>query len=323
MNRSSLKPRVVVLGAAGFIGFHLAKAFVNQGNHVIAVDNLVRGKTDKEFRELIADTDVTYLEMDLAIEANYLNLFQPGDLVFNCAALNGTQNFYSNPFRVIQNSAIPAIHAVKFAALAKVERYIYFGSSESYAGGLSLGLIEIPTPENVPLTVPDVTEVRWSYAASKTIGEVAAFAAQKEFGLEIQILRIHNIYGPRMGDKHVIPDLVGKFRTGDMSVHGAGETRSFFYIDDLVDVLVKLSGMIHVPEVLNIGSDREIEIQELAGLIAQEMDLESRIIPVEPFPGSVTRRCPNVHLLKSLIDYDETSLEVGIARTVKWYLESV
>lgn len=312
--------RIVVLGAAGFIGFHLAKSFVDNGYNVVGVDNFLRGKNDDPYLKLSNSANYKFVNLDLSIESSYSNLFQEGDLVYNCAALNGTQNFYSNPLSVIENSAIPAIYAAKNAGLAKVKRYTYFGSSESYAGGLSLGLIPIPTPENIPLTLPDVSEVRWSYAASKTMGEVAAFAAKKEFDLTIQILRIHNIYGPRMGDKHVIPDLIQKFACNDYSVHGVDETRSFFYIQDLIEVLLRLATLENVPEVLNVGSMSEIRIGDLAVMIARIMNTPGDIVPIEGFSGSVWRRCPDTSLLKSIVDLPETPLEMGLAKTIEWYV---
>jgi UDP-glucose 4-epimerase len=311
--------RIIVLGAAGFIGFHLAKRFVDSGYNVIGVDNFLRGTNDELQTQLCQMKNYKFVNLDLSQESEYKELLQQGDFVYNCAALNGTQNFYSNPLSVIENSAIPAIYAAKYAALAKVSRYTYFGSSESYAGGISLGLVPIPTPENIPLTLPDVSEIRWSYAASKTMGEVAAFAAKKEFGLTIQILRIHNIYGPRMGDKHVIPDLIERFGMNDFSVHGVDETRSFLYIQDLIDILISLSMMDSVPEVLNIGSMSEIRIGDLAILIARIMNVYGDIVPVEGFSGSVSRRCPDTSLLKSIVDFSETPLETGLLKTIEWY----
>ena len=311
--------RIIVLGAAGFIGFHLAKRFVDSGYNVVGVDNFLRGKNDELQMRLCQMKNYRFMNLDLSLESEYKELLQEGDFVYNCAALNGTQNFYSNPLSVIENSAIPAIYAAKYAALAKVSRYTYFGSSESYAGGILLGMVPIPTPENIPLTLPDVSEIRWSYAASKTIGEVAAFAAKKEFGLTIQILRIHNIYRPRMGDKHVIPDLIARFGMNDFSVHGVDETRSFLYIQDLIDILTSLSMMDSVPEVLNIGSMSEIRIGDLAIMIARIMNASGDIAPVEGFSGSVIRRCPDTSLLKSIVNFSETPLEAGLSKTIEWY----
>ena len=323
MTMGRRNPRIVILGAAGFIGFHLAKRLVESGENVVGVDNYLRGKNDEPQMQLSSMKNYKFVNLDLSAEAEYRGLFNQGDLVYNCAAFNGTQNFYSSPLSVIENSAIPAIYAAKHAALAKVNRYTYFGSSESYAGGLSLGLVPIPTPEMIPLTIPDVSEVRWSYAASKTLGEVASFAAKKEFGLTIQILRIHNIYGPRMGDKHVLPDLIEKFRNKDFSVHGIDETRSFFFIEDLIDVLLRLAIMKSVPEVLNIGSINEIRIGDLANLIAKLMNVPDGIVPVEGFSGSVKRRCPDTSTLKSIVDFAETPLETGLAKTIEWYLHNL
>jgi len=314
--------RFVVLGAAGFIGFHLVKRLLESGHNVVGVDNFLRGKSDEFQTELASLENYRFINLDLTVEAAYYELFQQGDCVYNCAALNGTQNFYSSPFSVIENSAIPAIYAAKYAGLANVGRYTYFGSSESYAGGLSLGLVPIPTPERIPLTLPEVTEVRWSYATSKTMGEVAAFAAKKELGLNVQVLRIHNIYGPRMGDKHVIPDLIDKFRKNDFSVHGVDETRSFFYIKDLIDVLLALSDMDSVPEILNVGSMSEIRIGDLANLIANLLGSPGDIVPVEGFSGSVLRRCPDTSLLKSLFNFTETPIRAGLSTTIEWYLEN-
>lgn len=320
MTTRALSPRIVILGAAGFIGFQLAKRLVESGQNVVGVDNFLRGKNDKLQSELSNARNYRFVNLDLTVESEYTGLFNQHDFVYNCAAFNGTQNFYSNPLSVIENSAIPAIYAAKYAALAKVNRYIYFGSSESYAGGLSLGLVPIPTPEMIPLTIPDVSEVRWSYATSKTIGEIASFAAKKELGLTIQILRIHNIYGPRMGDKHVMPDLIEKFQNKDFTVHGVDETRSFFFIEDLIDVLLDLSMLESVPEVLNIGSMNEVRIGDLANLIAKLMNISDGIVPVEGFSGSVLRRCPDTSLLKSIVEFTETPLEVGLAKTIEWYL---
>jgi nucleoside-diphosphate-sugar epimerase len=153
------------------------------------------------------------------------------------------------------------------------------------------------------------------------MGEVAAFAAKKELGLKVQVLRIHNIYGPRMGDKHVIPDLIDKFRKNDFSVHGVDETRSFFYIKDLIDVLLALSEMDSVPEILNVGSMSEIRIGDLANLIANFLGTPGDIVPVEGFSGSVLRRCPDTSLLKSLLNFTETPIRVGLSTTIEWYLE--
>jgi nucleoside-diphosphate-sugar epimerase len=270
-------------------------------------------------------SNVKYKNLDLSIEANYKNLFKKEDIVINCAALNGTQNFYTSPTRVLRNSAVTAILAAEFAASVGVQKYIYLGSSESYAGGLKLKLFHLPTPEDVPLTIPDIRNSRWSYGISKTIGEMATISNHSEFNLNYLILRLHNIYGPRMGIKHVIPDLVHRFKSNDGGVYGLNESRSFLFIEDFVTIFLKIlsSESIENNTTYNIGSQKEVLIEDLAIMIKNHMKSEVSIYSLGNFEGSVLRRCPDTSRIRSQISYMETSLEIGISKTVDWYLNSI
>lgn len=317
--------RIVILGAAGFIGFHLAK-FLNQtcDLEILLIDNLVRGQKDTEFKKLIKSNQINFKQLDLSIETNFHDLFTNRDVVLNCAAFNGTQNFYEKPVEVIRHTAISAVLAAEYSAKAQVEKYIYFGSSESYAGGVTKGYTKVPTVEDVPLIITDVNNPRWSYAASKTLGEVATIANHHQSKMNYIILRVHNIYGPRMGFKHVIPDLIHKFSLGNMEVHGVHETRAFFYINDLTKILFEFifNDKIINNCIYNIGSSNEISVQKLSELILQEMQIDSSIIPVSSFVGSVERRCPDTSFLRSQVEYSETKLSDGIRDTLSWYRKS-
>jgi len=316
------KQRIVILGAAGFIGYHLAM-FLNKNCElkILLVDNFIRGKNDVEFKELIKSNRITFKELDLTQENTFIDLFTSNDIVINCAALNGTQNFYEKPVQVIRNSAISAAYAAEYCSKAKVKKYLYFASSESYAGGVAMGYTQVPTTENIPLLIQDVYNPRWSYAASKTLGEVATIANHHQYNLQFIILRIHNVYGPRMGLKHVIPDLIHKFSSGNMQVHGVSETRAFFYINDLNKILYEFvfNEKITSNLVYNVGSTNEISILELANIILKEMKIDLEIEPVDAFIGSVPRRCPDTSLLRSQINYAETDLIVGLRETISWY----
>jgi UDP-glucose 4-epimerase len=313
MTKPNNQQRIVVLGAAGFIGFHLAKALAQiPGLKVRLVDNFVRGRNDDEWKNLLLLPNVEFVFGDLTRDSSYEGLFHEGDQVFNCVALNGTQNFYERPFDVIENSAIPSILAAKYASIARVQRYFYFGSSESYAGGLGLGIVSLPTPEDVPHIFPDLMQTRWSYGVSKSVGEYATEASRNQYGLETCILRIHNIYGPRMGDKHVIPDLADKFSRGIGEVFGLDETRCFMFIDDLVSAVLQLRLLQALPKVINIGSSHEVSIEFLASLIKSNLGADLEIVDVGHFLGSVRRRVPDISLLRSLVTIHETPLEVGV-----------
>ena len=314
--------RVVILGAAGFIGYHLAKSLAVEAKvDLLLVDNFIRGANDEDFLKLSGLQNVNFAELDLSTESSFENLFNKSDLVINCAALNGTQNFYQVPLDVMLNTGISAFFAARYAALAQVHKYIYLGSSESYAGGVNLGFVGVPTSESVPLVIENVENIRWSYSLGKTFGEIACYSANSQLGLNFQILRIHNIYGPRMGNKHVIPDLIEKFRLGNMDVPGHGESRAFMYIDDLVGVVrFLIANENNDIKLMNVGSQTETLIKILAEKIAKVLEIEKAIKPLESWPGSVKRRLPDTSLLRSIYAFDETSLDEGLGRTISWYL---
>lgn len=314
--------RVVILGAAGFIGYHLAKSLAVEAKvDLLLVDNFIRGANDEDFLKLSGLQNVNFAELDLSKESSFENLFNKSDLVINCAALNGTQNFYQVPLDVMLNTGISAFFAARYAALAQVHKYIYLGSSESYAGGVNLGFVGVPTSESVPLVIENIENIRWSYSLGKTFGEIACYSANSQLGLNFQILRIHNIYGPRMGNKHVIPDLIEKFRLGNMEVPGHGESRAFMYIDDLVGVVrFLIANENNDIKLMNVGSQTETLIKILAEKIAKVLEIEKAIKPLESWPGSVKRRLPDTSLLRSMYAFDETSLDEGLDKTISWYL---
>lgn len=317
--------RIVILGAAGFIGYHIAKSLATEAKiDLLLVDNFLRGTKDGDFIRLSGLQKVKFIELDLSKESSFDGLFQKSDLVINCAALNGTQNFYQVPLDVMINSGVSALYAARYTALAQVQKYIYMGSSESYAGGVNLGFVDVPTREDVPLVIENVENTRWSYSLGKTFGEIACYAANSQLGLNFQILRIHNIYGPRMGNKHVIPDLIEKFRLGNMDVPGHRETRAFMYIDDLVEVVKYL--IVHDNkeiQLMNVGSQTETLIKTLAERIAKGLNINLPINPLESWPGSVKRRLPDTSLLRSIYAFKETSLDEGLDKTISWYLNNI
>jgi nucleoside-diphosphate-sugar epimerase len=321
MNSKS-NQRIIILGAAGFIGYHLSKSIQKLSNiNLILVDNFVRSARDDDFNALTLFENVQFTEKDLSIQDSYSNLFQQGDIVVNCVAFNGTNNFYKNPVDVVRHSAITAIYAAEYAAKARVSKYLYFGSAESYAGGINLGFANVPTAENVPLIIDNPRNVRWSYAASKTMGEIASVANLNQYGLDAKIFRVHNIYGPRMGFDHVVPDLVRNFIAGNFEVHGINESRAFMYIDDLVFVVTRFIFTDELDDnlIYHIGSTQETKIQDLADLILKTLEIKQAVIPVPGLEGSVLRRVPDTSLLKRRFAFRETDLKDGIRSYVDWF----
>jgi UDP-glucose 4-epimerase len=315
--------KILVTGAAGFIGYHLALKLAEDGHTVLCADNYVRGEDDALYRGLIARGNVESHAIDLADMNAVERLPSDVDAVFHMAALNGTQNFYERPLDVVRCCTLPTLNLLqKYCPLGRLRRFVYAGTSESYASTVTRFNWPVPTSEDVPLSIDNVFNPRWSYAASKLHGEVATIAACAQYKTDFTIIRYHNAYGPRMGDKHVIPDFYARARKNVFELYGHEDTRSFIYIDDAVRATLALSECkAAAGEVVNVGGSREIVIRELAGLMMKQMGRDDPVV-LHPSPaGSVRRRCPDLRKLQELIGFrEEWTLEAGLRETATFYL---
>ena len=316
--------KILVTGAAGFLGFALAsKLAEDPSNHVVATDNFVRGERDEAYLALSSKPNVEAVELDLS-ELDQVRMLPPDvQVIFHMAALNGTQNFYERPFEVVRCCTLPTMHLLDVYGPSKaLTRFVYAGSSEAYASTVTLFNWEVPTAEDVPLGVADVFNVRWSYGGSKMHGEIACIAAADHYKLPITIVQFHNAYGPRMGDKHVIPDFYNRASKGVFELYGYADTRSFIYVDDAVRATIELALVTDAQgQVVNVGGSDEIRIEDLGHKMMAAARLHGDIV-LHPSPaGSVKRRAPKLDKLRALIGYSPRwSLEDGLAATARHYL---
>ena len=274
---------------------------------------------DKLYEELTKDEGFNHLEIDLNVPFADQSL-PKFDYVFHFAALNGTGNFYTQPFSVIKAGILPTINLLDFLTTSKPKKIIYAGTSESYAGAIELFDYIVPTPEEVPLVVSDVKNPRWSYAAAKTLSEVTVASVAQAEEFNFNIVRFHNVYGPRMGKSHVIPELMLRFKKNDFTIFGGENSRSFIYVDDAVDALILLlndSKLIN--EIVNIGNEDLIRIYDLAILIQETLQIQGKIV-VEGAPsGSPMLRCPNTKRLRSIGYKSKVELKEGLQKTLVFY----
>ena len=315
--------KALILGGAGFIGYHLAARLVSEGHAVTLVDDLSRGRRDREVEALCLRPGVALAQADLTRHDALGGLPRRWDQVYMLAAVVGVRNVETDPARVVRVNTLSLMHLLDW--LGPESGVLFFAStSETYAGGVSAGLVPTPTPEDVPLSVPDVAAPRFAYAASKILGEAAVIHTARARGLRAVIGRFHNVYGPRMGADHVIPELSLRAlrREDPFRVYGADQRRAFCHVSDAVEAMLRIMGLEAAwGQVINIGNDtEETRIEDLARLVLREAGFEPKLDRVPAPAGSVARRCPDIGRLRALTGFvPKVSLEAGVRETFAWY----
>jgi nucleoside-diphosphate-sugar epimerase len=295
----------------------------NSANSVVVVDNFVRGERDALYEKLILRHNVEEFTTDLSNMDQVKSLPTDIDYLFHMAALNGTENFYTRPFDVLRHCTLPTMHLLEhFGPVEKLRRFVYAGTSEAYASTVSDFGWEVPTAEDVPLAITDVFNARWSYGASKLHGEIATVSAATNFSMPFTIIRYHNAYGPRMGDKHVIPDFLERAKRNIFELHGYDDTRSFIYVDDAVQATIGLAFSERAAgQVVNVGGADEIRIEDLGKLMMKIVGARGELKLFPSPSGSVKRRAAKLEKLQSILGYRPSwSLEAGLRETAAYYL---
>lgn len=314
--------RVLVTGGTGFIGSAVVRGLLARGAWVRVLDNQSRGTA----RRLLG-LDVDLVEGDIRDAQTVADAVRGTDLVCHLAAVNGTEFFYSKP-DVVLEVAIKGMVNVMDACIANgVRQLAVTSSSEVYQRAPM-----IPTPEDTPLFVPDLSNPRYSYGGGKIATELLAYHCGPGRFDRVAIVRPHNVYGPDMGWEHVIPQLT--LRLLDMpeateaapqpfTIQGTGEeTRAFVYVDDFVDGFLRVVALGTGRTVYNVGTDVEVAIRDVVALVAGALGRHIIIAPGPLQSGSTDRRCPDISRVRALGFAPRVSLPEGIAATVAWYQDN-
>jgi nucleoside-diphosphate-sugar epimerase len=317
---------VLVTGGAGFIGFHLAKKLLRDGYTVDLVDNLARGRLDDDLKQLLTHPQARLIEADLTDPGTFGALRSDYDEIYHLAAVIGVKNVMEQPDRVLRVNAGGTLNLLEWVrdTQGRLRRFLFSSTSEVYSGTLRHYGIPIPTPETVPLTIDDVQSPRATYAISKILGEAACHAFLHRYGTPFTIIRYHNVYGPRMGFAHVIPELMLRARAAEdeLKVYSPDHTRAFCYVDDAVEATIRLAeSRMALGEIIHVGNpSEEISIRVLADRIMGIVRPGLRIRPLENQPGSPSRRCPSTDKMGRLTSFQpRVSLEAGLRKTWRWY----
>lgn len=298
---------ILVTGGAGNVGGGLVKRLVlNENNFVVIVDNLITGSKSKlpsrSFKNwLFINCDVNRLDEISVVMATY-----QFDIVFHYAALVGVKRTLENPISVL-NDIKGIENILTLSKNTGVKRVFYSSSSEVYGEPVSLPQIEDITPLNSKLP----------YAIVKNVGEAYFKSFKSYFDLDFTIFRFFNTYGPNQSEDFVVKKFLEKAKMNeDITIYGDGlQTRTFCFIDDNVNATIKaLDENLGINETINIGSDNEITILELAKICIEKTNSKSKIIHFPPLPeGDMTRRKPDLHKMINILRYiPQITIEQGI-----------
>jgi nucleoside-diphosphate-sugar epimerase len=314
--------RFLVTGGTGFIGRALVKSLLEKGAIVRSLDNDSRGSREKlgNIADQIEMVTGDIRDLDVVKKAVH-----GMDCVCHLAYINGTEFFYTKPELILEVAVKGMMNLLDACIVENVKDFILASSSEVYQTPEV-----IPTDESATLVVPDVLNPRFSYGGGKIISELLAINYGRKFFNRMIIFRPHNVYGPDMGNEHVVPQFALRMKEAidkqpygkiEFKIQGSGEeTRSFIFIDDFSKALLSVIEKGKHLNIYHIGTEEEISVKQLATMVANVCDREIEIMPGNLLQGSTSRRCPNTTKLKYLGFEKETNLEKGISQTVKWYL---
>ncbi|MCD6093864.1 MAG: SDR family oxidoreductase [Candidatus Omnitrophica bacterium] len=304
--------RILVTGGAGFIGSHLCKRFIEQGNKVICIDNFITG-TKKNIEELLHSSNFKLIERDISIP---LYIEEDLDWVLHFASLASPKHYLNYPIKTLKSGLLGTYNCLGLAKEKKA-KFFLASTSEVY-GDPSIH----PQPEEYWGNVNPIG-LRSCYDESKRAAEALTYAYMRQHNLDVRVARIFNSYGPNMqaDDGRVVSNFIVQALKGkDLTVYGEGnQTRSFCYINDLIEGILKMMEVDYkLP--LNLGSSSEFKIIEVANLVLKSTNSNSKI-KFLPLPeDDPKRRKPDISKAKKILNWQpRVSLEEGLKKTIEFF----
>jgi dTDP-glucose 4,6-dehydratase len=308
--------RILITGGAGFIGSHLADRLLSEGHSVIAIDNLATGHT-RNIEHLAGHERFQFIKHDVT---EYMYIEGDLDVVLHLASLPSPVDYLKKPIPTLKVGAL-GTHKALGLARAKSARFMLASTSEVYGDPLVH-----PQPESYWGNVNPVGP-RGVYDESKRFAEAITMAYHRYHGLDTRIFRIFNTYGPRMRpeDGRVVTNFIGQaIREQPMTVYDDGSrTRSFCFVSDLVDGIVKLMhSSEHEP--VNLGNPLEMKILEFAQIVQRLTGTKSEIVFVTPTDERTKDdpqvRRPDISRARSVLGWEPSvSVDEGIGRTIDYF----
>ena len=308
-------PRVVITGAAGFIGSHLAETLLDRGYTVVGVDNLLTG--DVANIAHLVNRDFTFIKHDVT---NYIYIDGAVDAVLHWASPASPIDYLELPIPTLKVGAL-GTHKALGLAKEKKARFVIASTSEVYGDPL-----EHPQKETYWGNVNPVGP-RGVYDEAKRFAEAMTMAYHRYHGVDAKIVRIFNTYGPRMrvNDGRSVPAFMSQaLRNEDVTIFGDGsQTRSFCYVTDLVDGILRLMDS-DINEPVNIGNPHELTIKQIAETIIRMTGSTSQLV-YKPLPEDDPKvRRPDITKARTLLGWEpQVSLEDGLTKTIEYFRKKV
>tara|TARA_A100001015_G_scaffold299330_1_gene383258 strand:+ start:3644 stop:4597 length:954 start_codon:yes stop_codon:yes gene_type:complete len=309
------KKTYLVTGGTGFIGSYIVKLLIKKKYKVIVFDNNSRGHLtklrgyEKKFKFIKGD-----IRNSEQVDAAFKNV----DAVVHLAYVNGTKYFYKHPVKILEIAIKGVVNVIEACIKNKIKEIYLASSSEVYQTPL-----KVPTDEKEMLKIPNIYNPRYSYGGGKILTELMGIHYGKKFFKKLVIFRPHNVYGPDMGNEHVVPELINRFKNlkgNNFKIQGTGsEIRSFIYIDDFIDafeILIKKGKHL---QIYNIGTSEKLTIKKLVQKLSKLLNKKIKIKKTRLQTGGTKIRIPNISIIKKLGFKQKYKIDFGLKKTINFY----
>jgi len=307
--------KTLITGGAGFIGSHLCEFLLNQGNKVVCLDNFFTS-SKKNIEHLLNNKNFLFIEHDINKDLPEKKIGKL-DRIYNLACPASPKHYQSNPIETIKTNTLGVINVLKLAKKSEAQ-VLQASTSEVYGDPK-----EHPQKENY-WGHSNPIGIRSCYDEGKRCAETLFMDYHRQYGLDIKIIRIFNTYGPNMAldDGRVISNFIVQALKGeDITIYGDGsQTRSFQYIDDLIEAMIKFMNIPKLVGPINIGNPQEITVKNLANRIISLTGSDSKIKFLSLPEDDPVRRWPDISLAKKILNWEpKISLDEGLTRTINYF----
>lgn len=314
-NIKNKKKNYLITGGLGFIGSAITNRLLEKGFNVTVFDDLSRGKKKRIFNK---NKKINIINGDIRNLHKLKKSLKNIDAVIHLAYVNGTKYFYTRPTEILEIAVKGIMNIIDACKEKKIKELYLASSSEVYQTPT-----KIPTDEKESLKIPDIYNPRYSYGGGKILTELMGIHYGKKYFKKLIIFRPHNVYGPDMGNEHVMPEFINRFKKlkeKQFKIQGSGnEIRSFIYIDDFVNAFELIMKKGKHLQIYNIGTTDKITIKRLVLKISKILK-KKIIIKKSPLrKGGTKKRLPDITKLRKIGFKQKVKIDQGLKKLIDYY----